>query len=81
MMSALEAMPGPGLVVLLILAAAAGWGLCRFWDRAVDSFYSAGERTRTGARAFRRVIARGLFGIGVLGGLLTLLGLAYAHTH
>lgn len=81
MVEALEAMPGAGLVVLLLLAAAAGWGLCRVWDRATFYAEDARDLTVRGGRTFLRGVRRALVLAGVVAGLLFVIALAYQSTH
>lgn len=81
MIDALEAMPGAALVVLLVLAAAGGWGLCRVFDRVSFYFDDARDLTvrggRTAWRGFKRLVVLAL----VLCGLLFVVGVAYTSTH
>lgn len=81
MIKALEAMPGAGLVVLLILAVAAGWVACRMWDRVTFWAEDAQDQTVRGWRMFRRGVRRAvLLAAGVIVLLFTL-ALAYQSTH
>lgn len=81
MIGALEAMPGVALVVLLVLAGAAGWGLCRVFDRG--SFWLDGARDatvrggHTAWRGLKRLIVVVLVGCG----LLFIVGIVYTSTH
>jgi hypothetical protein len=81
MIGALEALPGVALVVLLFLAGAAGWGVCRVFDRV--SFYLDDARDltvrggRTAWRGLKRLVVVALVGCG----LVFVVGIAYLSTH
>lgn len=81
MIGALEAMPGSALLVLLVLAAAAGWGVCRVFDRV--SFYldDARDLTVRGGRTAWRGVKRLVIVVLVGCGLLFVIGVAYTSTH
>jgi hypothetical protein len=81
MLDALAALPAPGLLVLLALVFVAGWAASHGWDAIVDGWYRATGRARVAGRAAWRSLLRLLFGLGVLAGALTVIGLAYAKTH
>lgn len=80
MMRTLEAMPGPGLIVLLIVAAAVGWFVCRAYDRVFWSARQARISARNAAGDAADVGVRLIKGILIICGLLFLLGLAYVQT-
>lgn len=81
MLTALEAMPGAALLVLMAVCAAGGALAGRGWDRLVDGFYDTCDTTRRGMWLFGHFVRRLLTVIGVVGGLLTLVAAVFLANH